>query len=76
MAASRRCTLPQRRGWDAVTGMVLGRREWSHRADGDGGDRSRRPDVVALSLRRRDVVVRLPFEGSDVLFRGCGTSAV
>jgi hypothetical protein len=56
--------------------MALGRRGWSHRADGDGGDRSRRPDVMALSLLGCGVVVRLPFEGSAVLFRGCGASAV
>jgi hypothetical protein len=66
-----------------VSGMVIqcpgwrrGRRGWSHRADGDGADRSRRPGVTALSLHGRGVVVRLPFEGSAILFRGCGTSAV
>jgi hypothetical protein len=57
-------------------GWCRGRRGWSYRADGDGGDRSRRPDVTALSLHGRGVVVSLPFEGSVVLFRGCGTSAV
>jgi hypothetical protein len=57
-------------------GWRRGRRGWSHRADGDGGDRSRRPDVTALSLHRCGVVVRLPFEGSAVLFRGCNASAV
>jgi hypothetical protein len=57
-------------------GWRRGRRGWSHRADGDRGDRSRRPDVTALSLHGRGVVVRLPFEGSAVLFRGCGASAV
>jgi hypothetical protein len=66
-----------------VLGMVMqcrgwcwGRRGWSHRTDGDGGDRSRRPDVTVLSLCGHDVVVRLPFEGSGVLFRGCGASAI
>jgi hypothetical protein len=66
-----------------VLGMVMqcpgwcwGRQGWPHRTDGDGGDRSRWPDVTALSLCGRDVVVRLPFEGSAVLFRGCGTSVV
>jgi hypothetical protein len=49
---------------------------WSHRADGDGGDRSRRPDITVLSLHGRGIVVRLPFEGSAILFRGCGASAV
>jgi hypothetical protein len=49
---------------------------WSHRAGGDGGDRSRRPDVTALCLHEHGVVVHLPFEGSAVLFRGCGASAV
>jgi hypothetical protein len=39
-------------------------------------DRSHRPDVAALSLRGRGVVVRLPFEGSAVLVLGCGASAV
>jgi hypothetical protein len=57
-------------------GWCWGRRGWSHRADGDGSDRSRRPDVTAMSLRGRGVVVRLPFEGSAVIFRGCGASAV
>jgi hypothetical protein len=51
-------------------------RQQSHRADGDGSDQSRRPDVMALSLRGRGVVVRLPFEGSAVLFLGCDASAV
>jgi hypothetical protein len=60
----------QRPGWRR------GRWGWSHRADGDGGDQSRRPDVTALSLHGRGVLVRLPFEGSAVLFRGCGASAV
>jgi hypothetical protein len=66
-----------------ASGMVMqwlgwrrGRRGWSHRADGDGGDQSHRPDVTPLSLNGRGVVVRLPFEGSAVLFRGCGASAV
>jgi hypothetical protein len=36
----------------------------------------RRLDVTALSLRGRGVVVRLPSEGSAVLFQGCGASAV
>jgi hypothetical protein len=31
---------------------------------------------MALSLRGRGVVVRLPFEGSAILFRGCGAPAV
>jgi hypothetical protein len=57
-------------------GWRQGRRGWSHRADGDGGDRSRWPDVTALSLHGRGVVVRLLFESSAVLFRGCGASAV
>jgi hypothetical protein len=57
-------------------GWCRGRRGWSRRADGDGGDRSRWPDVTALSLHGRGIVVRLPFEGSDVLFRGCDASAV
>jgi hypothetical protein len=57
-------------------GWCWGRRGWSHRTDGDGGDRSRRHDVTALSLRGRGVVVRLPFEGSAILFRGCDASAV
>jgi hypothetical protein len=61
---------------DAVPGMVLGQRGWSHRTDGDGGDRSRRPDVTASSSCGRGVVVRLPFEASAVLFRGCGASAI
>jgi hypothetical protein len=57
-------------------GWCLGRWGWSHRADGDRDDRSYRPDVTVLSLRGRGVVVRLPFESSTVLFRGCGASAV
>jgi hypothetical protein len=61
---------------DAVPRMVSGQRGWPHRTDGDGGDRSRRPDVTALSLCGRGVVVRLHFEGSAVLFRGCSASAV
>jgi hypothetical protein len=36
--------------------------------DGDGGDRSRGLDITVLSLCGRGVVVRLPFEGSTVLF--------
>jgi hypothetical protein len=59
-----------------VAGMALGWWGWSHRADGDGGDRSGRPDVTALSLHGCGVVVHLPFEGSAVLFRGCGASVV
>jgi hypothetical protein len=59
-----------------MAGMAWVRQGWSHRADGDGGDRSRRLDVTALSLHGRGVVVRLPFEGSAVLFRGCGAPAV
>jgi hypothetical protein len=66
-----------------ASGMVMqwpgwrwGRRGWPHRADGDGGDRAHRPDITALSLHGRGVVVRLPFEGSAILFRGCGASAV
>jgi hypothetical protein len=57
-------------------GWCWGRRRWSHRTDGDGGDLSRRPDVTALSLCGRGVVFRLPFEDSAILFRGCGASAV
>jgi hypothetical protein len=57
-------------------GWCWGRRGWSHRTDGDGGDRSRRPDVTTLSLCGRGVVARLPFEGSAILFRGCGASVV
>jgi hypothetical protein len=57
-------------------GWRRGRRGWSHRADGERGDRSRWPDVTALSLHGCGVVVRLLFEGSAVLFRGCGASAV
>jgi hypothetical protein len=57
-------------------GWCWGQRGWSHRTDGDGGDRSRRPDVTASSSCGRGVVVRLPFEASAVLFRGCGASAI
>jgi hypothetical protein len=57
-------------------GWRWGRRGWSHRADGDGGDRSRRPDVTVLSSHGRGVVVRFSFEGSAVLFRECGAPAV
>jgi hypothetical protein len=53
-----------------------GRRGWPHRADGDGSDRSRRPDVTVLSLRGCGIVVCLPFEGSAILFRGCGAPSV
>jgi hypothetical protein len=56
--------------------MASGRQGRSHRADGDGGDRSHRPGVTALFLHGRGVVVRLPFEGSAVLFRGCGAPAM
>jgi hypothetical protein len=77
VAASCCRTLPQ------ASGMVMqwprwrwGRGGWSHSADGDGGDRSRRPDVTTLSLHGRGVVVCLPFKGSTVLFRACGASAV
>jgi hypothetical protein len=34
---------------DAVAGMALRWRGWSHRTDGDGGDRSHWPDVTAPS---------------------------
>jgi hypothetical protein len=55
----------------AVPGVVLQWRGWPHRADSDGEDRSRRPDVMAQSC----VVIekafapirgfrRPPFEGS------------
>jgi hypothetical protein len=57
-------------------GWCWGRRGWPHRADGDGSDRSRRPDVTALSLRGCGIVICFPFEGSAVLFRGCDTSVV
>jgi hypothetical protein len=43
-------------------------------ADGDGGDRSRRPDATTLSLHGRGVVVRFAFEGSAVFFEGVGAS--
>jgi hypothetical protein len=58
------------------SGCRRGRRGWSHRADGDRGDRSRRPDITTLFLHGRGVVVRLPFEGSAVLFRGCGAPTI
>jgi hypothetical protein len=57
-------------------GWCWGRRGRLHRTDGNGGDRTRRRDVMAFSLCGRDVVVRLSFEGSAVPFRGCGTSVV
>jgi hypothetical protein len=57
-------------------GWRWGRRGWAHRADGDGGDRSRRPGVTTLFLHGRGVAVHLPFEGFVVLPRGCGTPAV
>jgi hypothetical protein len=50
--------------------------QWSHRADGDGGDRPRWPGVTALFLHGRGVAAHLPFEGSAVLPRGCGAPAV
>jgi hypothetical protein len=60
-----------------VLGMVMqcpgwcwGRQGWPHRTDGDGGDRSRWPDVTALSLCGRDVVVRFPFEAPPSIFEG------
>jgi hypothetical protein len=59
-----------------VPGWCSGWRGWPHRTDGDGGDWPRRPGVTALSLCGRGVVARLPFEGSAVLFRGCGELAV
>jgi hypothetical protein len=58
------------------TGWRRERRGWSHGADGDGGDCPHWPDVTTLSWHGRGVVVRLPFEGSAFLFRGCGASAV
>jgi hypothetical protein len=51
-------------------------RGWPHRTDGDGGDWPRRPSFTALSLCGGSIVARLPFEGSTVLFRGCGELAV
>jgi hypothetical protein len=57
-------------------GWCWGRRGWPHRADGDGSDRSCRPDVTTLSLHGWRIVVLLPFKGSTVLFRGCGTPVV
>jgi hypothetical protein len=59
-----------------VAGMASGRRGWSHRADGDGGDRSRQPGVTALFLHGRGVAVHLPFEGPAILPRGCGAPAI
>jgi hypothetical protein len=35
------------RDGDAVPGMASQWRGWPHRTDGDGGDRSRWPDVTA-----------------------------
>jgi hypothetical protein len=56
--------------------MASGWRGWSHRSNGDGGDRFRWPGVTALSLRGRGVAVHLPFEGFAVFPRGCGVLAV
>jgi hypothetical protein len=50
----------QRRGVATVSGMEEQWREWSHRADSDGDDRSRWPDVTA----RPCVSTEKTFEGA------------
>jgi hypothetical protein len=45
------CPRTSQQRWDVATtlGVVLQWREWPHRADSDGDDRSRRPDVTVSS---------------------------
>jgi hypothetical protein len=53
-------------------GMALQWLGWPHRADGDGGSRPTSRHGPARVQNRRPS----PFEGSAVLFRGCGVPAV
>jgi hypothetical protein len=76
VAASCRLVLPQRRGWRwsardgvVVAGMAAQDRRW----------RRRRASLVrrhGIVLGGREMGVRTPFEGSAVLFWGCGARAV
>jgi hypothetical protein len=50
----------QRRDVATVSGVEEQWRGWSHRVDGDGDDRSRRPDVTAWSC----VSTEKTFEGA------------
>jgi hypothetical protein len=52
------------------SGWHQGRRGWSQRANGDGGDRSCRPIITALSLHGRGVVVRLPSRAPSSFLEG------
>jgi hypothetical protein len=56
--------------------MVAQRWGWLHRADGDGGDALHWSDITTSSSCGHGGDVRTPFEGSAVLFRGCGAPAV
>jgi hypothetical protein len=47
VATSCPCALQQHRDVITVLGVARQWRGWPHRADSDGGDRSRRPDVMA-----------------------------
>jgi hypothetical protein len=49
---------------------------WPHRIDGDGGDAPHWSDVTVFVLGERGTGVRPPFEGSAVLFRGCGARSI
>jgi hypothetical protein len=60
MVTPRPRALQQRRDVVAVPGVALQWRGWPHRADSDGEDRSRRPDVTAYPC----VVTKKAFEGS------------
>jgi hypothetical protein len=55
-----------------VLGVVLQWRGWSHRANSDGDDRSRRPDVTAWPC----VITEKAFEGAAGPLRGLGALAV
>jgi hypothetical protein len=62
----------QRRDVATVYSVVLQWRGWSHRADSDGDDRSRRPDVTAWPC----VSIEKTFEGVVGSLRVRGVLAV
>jgi hypothetical protein len=60
MATSCPCAPQQHRDVVTVPGMAWQWREWPHRVDSDGDDRSRRPDVAAWPC----VITEKTFEGA------------
>jgi hypothetical protein len=60
----------------AVPGMASWWRGWPHRADGDERDTLHWSDITALSWVSAEQASAPPFEGSSILLRGCGASAI